>query len=257
MFNNKMSKSLIASALAGAFAFSGGAIANSGLEQLHQENSQIVREAIRSQERINTIYEQTQELLGEYRTVVDQTDSLKVYNDFLQTLVTDQQRQIDSIQRQIDTLEDTRRGTVPLMFKMIDALEEFVKNDIPLRTERRIERVERLRDVMGRSDVQLSEQYRQIMEAYSIEANYGSALESFQGTLNLGGNELTVDYVHLGRLALMAMSLDGNSAWVWNRQTNTWDQLPASYLSGVSDFIKMARREINFEMARVPLIAAE
>ncbi|MDP4536587.1 DUF3450 domain-containing protein [Alkalimonas collagenimarina] len=257
MFNNKMSKSLIASALAGAFAFSGGAIANSGLEQLHQENSQIVREAVRSQERINTIYEQTQELLGEYRTVVDQTDSLKVYNDFLQTLVTDQQRQIDSIQRQIDTLEDTRRGTVPLMFKMIDALEEFVKNDIPLRTERRMERVERLRDVMGRSDVQLSEQYRQIMEAYSIEAGYGSALESFQGTLVLGGNELTVDYVHLGRLALMAMSLDGNSAWVWNNQTNNWDSLPASYLSGVSDFIKMARREINFEMARVPLIAAE
>lgn len=257
MLNNKMSKSLIASAFAGVFAFSGGAMANSGLEQIHQENSQIIREAVRSQERINTIYEQTQDLLGQYRQVVDQTDSLTVYNDFLQTLVNDQQRQINSIQRQIDTLEDTRRGTVPLMFKMIDALEEFVKNDIPLRTERRMERVERLREVMARSDVQLSEQYRQIMEAYSIEAGYGSELAAFQGTLNLGGNELTVDYVHLGRLALMAMSLDGSNAWHWNRQTNSWEQLPDSFLNGVSDFIKMARREINFDMARVPLIAAE
>ena len=126
-----------------------------------------------------------------------------------------------------------------------------------MRTERRLERVEKLRELMGRSDVQLSEQYRQILEAYSIEVDYGSVVDAFQGTLQLNGQEITVDYVHVGRLALMALSLDGNSGWLWNKETSSWEELPGSYLTSVSQFIKMARREATLEMDRVPLIAAE
>ena len=256
MFNNKIRKSLVATALAGTFAFSASALATD-LKALHQEGSQIQRAAVQSQEKINTIYEQSQELLGEYRQVVDQTENLKVYNDFLATLVADQQRQINSIQRQIDGLEETNKGTVPLMFRMIDALEQFVKADIPLRTERRLDRVEKLKEVMARSDVQRSEQFRQILEAYSIEMGYGTTLDAFQGTLNLGGNEMTVDYVHLGRLVLMAQSLDGSAGWVWNKNTQSWDELPDTYMTSVTQFIKMARREAQLEMDRVPLFAAE
>lgn len=256
MFNNKIRKSLVATALAGTFALSANALATD-LKALHQEGSQIQRAAVQSQEKINNIYEQSQELLGEYRQVVDQTENLKVYNDFLATLVADQQRQVNSFQRQIDTLEETRKGTVPLMFRMIDALEQFVKADIPLRTERRLERVERLRELMGRSDVQMSEQYRQILESYSIEVGYGSAVDAFQGALQLNGQDMTVDFVHVGRLSLMALSLDGNSGWVWNKQTSSWDELPGAYLTSVAQFIKMARREATLEMERVPLIAAE
>lgn len=256
MFNKKIHMSLVASALAGSFALAGSAAATD-LKDLHQANAQIQRAAVQSQEKINTIYEQTQELLGEYRVVVDQTDNLKVYNDFLATLVADQQRQIDRIQRQIDGLEKTNQGTVPLMFRMIDSLEQFIKADIPLRTERRLERVQRLRDLMARSDVQRSEQFRQILEAYEIEMGYGTELAAFQGTLNTGGNEITVDYVHIGRLALMAMALDGASAWVYNKNSGSWDKLPDSYLTSVSNFIKMARREATLEMDRVPLFAAE
>lgn len=256
MFNNKIRKSLVATALAGTFALSANVLATD-LKALHQEGSQIQRAAVQSQEKINNIYEQSQELLGEYRQVVDQTENLKVYNDFLATLVADQKRQINSIQRQIDTLEDTRKGTVPLMFRMIDALDQFVKADIPLRTERRLERVEKLREVMARSDVQLSEQYRQILEAYSIEVGYGSEVAAFQGTLPLNGQEITVDFVHVGRLSLMALALDGNTGWVWNKDTSSWEELPGSYLTSVAQFIKMARREATLEMDRVPLIAAE
>lgn len=256
MFNKKIHMSLVASALAGSFAFAGTAVA-ADLKDLHQANAQIQRAAVQSQEKINTIYEQTQELLGEYRAVVDQTDNLKVYNDFLATLVADQQRQIDRIQRQIDGLEKTNQGTVPLMFRMIDSLEQFIQADIPLRTERRLERIERLRELMSRSDVQRSEQFRQILEAYEIEMGYGTELAAFQGTLSTGGSDITVDFVHLGRLALMALALDGSSGWVYNKSTGSWDKLADSYLPSIGNFIKMARREATLEMDRVPLFAAE
>lgn len=256
MFNKKIQKSLVASALAGSLAFAGSAAATD-LKDLHQANSQIQRAAVQSQEKINTIYEQTQELLGEYRVVVVQTENLKVYNDFLQTLVNDQQRQISSLQRQMDDLENTNKGTVPLMFRMIDALEQFVNADIPLRTERRLERVEKLRELMERSDVQRSEQYRQILEAYSIEMGYGTEMAAFQGTLNFEGQEITVDYLSVGRLALVAQSLDGNAAWAYNKETKSWEKLPDSYMNSITNLIKMSRREATPDMDRVPLFAAE
>lgn len=256
MFNKKIHMSLVASALAGSFALAGSAAATD-LKDLHQANTQIQRAAVQSQEKINTIYEQAQELLGEYRVVVDQTDNLKVYNDFLATLVADQQRQINSVQRQIDGLEKTNQGTVPLMFRMIDSLEQFVKADIPLRTERRLERVERLRELMSRSDVQRSEQFRQILEAYEIEMGYGTELAAFQGTLSLGGNDITVDFVHLGRLSLMAVALDNSAGWVYNKGTGSWESVAASQIPSIGNFIKMARREATLEMDRVPLFAAE
>ena len=68
---------------------------------------------------------------------------------------------------------------------------------------------------------------------------------------------MTVDYVHLGRLVLMAQSLDGSAGWVWNKTTQSWDELPDSYMNSVTNFIKMARREAQLEMDRVPLFAAE
>ena len=100
-------------------------------------------------------------------------------------------------------------------------------------------------------------QFRQILEAYSIEMGYGTTLDAFQGTLNLGGNEMTVDFVHLGRLVLMAQSLDGSAGWVWNKAAQSWDELPDAYMTSVTQFIKMARREAQLEMDRVPLFAAE
>ena len=78
------------------------------------------------------MFEQSQELLVEYRQTVDQTENLKIYNDYLASLVADQQRGINSLQRQIDSIEETKQGIVPLMFRMIDSLEKFIKLDRPI-----------------------------------------------------------------------------------------------------------------------------
>ena len=56
MFNNKIRKSLVATALAGTFALSANVLATD-LKALHQEGSQIQRAAVQSQEKINNIYD--------------------------------------------------------------------------------------------------------------------------------------------------------------------------------------------------------
>mmetsp|Transcript_64476 Transcript_64476/g.199708 ORF Transcript_64476/g.199708 Transcript_64476/m.199708 type:complete len:161 (+) Transcript_64476:76-558(+) len=151
---SKMSKrTLIASTVMGAFALTGSAVSADTLEDLHKEEAKIHAAAAKSQEKINTLFEQSQELLVEYRQTVDETENLKIYNDYIASLVADQQRGIDSLQRQIDSIEQTKQGIVPLMFRMIDSLEQFIKLDRPIHLDERLQRVERLRDLMANSNV--------------------------------------------------------------------------------------------------------
>ena len=94
-------RTLIASTVMGAFALTGSAVSADTLEDLHKEEAKIHAAAAKSQEKINTLFEQSQELLVEYRQTVDETENLKIYNDYIASLVADQQRGIDSLHRQI------------------------------------------------------------------------------------------------------------------------------------------------------------
>lgn len=250
-------RTLIASAVVGAFVLGSSAVSADPLNNLHTEGAKIHKSAAKSQEKINNLYNQSQELLGEYRQVVDETENLKVYNDYLATLVADQQRGIDSLQRQIDEIEDTKRGIVPLMFRMIDSLEQFIKLDVPINYDERIARVERLRDIMGNSNVTVSERFRQVVEAYQIENEYGSKISANQGTLEYGGTEYTVDFFNLGRTAVVALSLDQKNAWIWNNQSRAWDELGDEYLESVVSAVRMARKLLPMDLIKLPINAAE
>ncbi|MFT4942147.1 MAG: hypothetical protein ACI88A_005221, partial [Paraglaciecola sp.] len=239
---SKMSKrNLIASAVIGAFALGSSAVVSADpLNDLHNEEAQIHEAAKQSQNKINKLYEQSLDIFSDYRQVVDETENLKVYNDYLATLVTDQKRGIASLQKQIDGIDGVKRGVVPLMFRMIDSLEQFIELDIPINLEERHARVERLRDVMANSNVTTSEQFRQVIESYQIENEYGRGIRSYQGKLDFEGTEITVDFFNLGRTALAALSLDQKYAWVWNNDTRAWDKLGDEYLSAVVKAVRMA-----------------
>ncbi|MFC3094997.1 DUF3450 domain-containing protein [Alteromonas sediminis] len=251
-------RTLIASTVAGVFAFSGSAVASlEELNELHKEQARIQKAAVSSQEKVNALFEQSQDLLVEYRAVVDQSENLKIYNDYLASLVADQQRGIDSLQRQIDSIEATKQGIVPLMFRMIDSLEQFIELDIPINLEERKARVDRLRDLMANSEVTVSEQFRQVIEAYLIENEYGTKIDSYQGSIEANGTEVTVDFFNLGRTALLALSLDQSSAWVFDKATRTYQPLGDEYLSSVVDAVKIANGQIPADLIKLPIAAAE
>jgi hypothetical protein len=212
---------------------------------------------VKSQKKIDSIFEQTQELLVEYRAVVDETENLKVYNDHVATLVRSQQVEIDSLQRQIDSIEETKRGVVPLMYRMIDALEQFIELDVPINYEKRIARIENLRDLMTRANVSVSEQFRKVLEAYKIENEYGDGIQAYTGTLEFGGQDITVDFFRLGRTVFLAQSLDQKSGWMYNTGTRAWEELDEEYLSSLTKAIKMARKLEPVDLIKLPVKAAE
>lgn len=254
---SKMKLNLVASALVGAVAFTGSAFASDPLEKIHAEERKIHKAAAKSQEKINTIHERTVDMAIEYREVVAEMELNKVYNDHVAKLVAAQNADIASLEGQIKEIENTKRNVVPLMYKMIDMLEEFVQADIPLKRDSRLARVERLRATMINPNISTSEKYRQVLEAYEIEKGYGSAVEAWEETAELGGKEITADFVHVGRIALIAQSKDLKNAWVWDNNTRQWSKLGDEYLKDVTLTIRMARKQAPYELIKLPIFAAE
>ncbi|MEH6594803.1 MAG: DUF3450 domain-containing protein [Colwellia polaris] len=250
-------KSLIASTIIGALAFSASNFAAAdALTDLQKAEAQIFKASSKSQSKIDNIYGQTQELLAEYRNTVDEADVLKGYNDHVQLMVDDQKANIQSLQNQIAGIDKTKQGVVPLMYKMIDTLDKFVDLDVPMNIDARKERIAGLRDVMGDSDVSVSEQFRLVLEAYEIEASYGTIFGVYQGELDLGDRMITADFVHMGRISFVAQSLDMKNAWVWNNEERSWEALGDEYLKPVTDAVRMARKQLPLDLAKLPVFAA-
>ena len=253
-----INKSKVAAAVIGMFAIAGSAtVAAQDGSALQNEEAKIHAADQRSQQKINSLFEQSQDMLYEYRGIVDEYENLKVYNDHVQRLVDDQNASLASLQRQIDGIEGTKQGVVPLMYKMIDSLEQFIELDIPIHKERRLERVAGLRDIMEEANVTDSERFRQIIETFQAEMDYGAGLIAYEGKLQFQGEEISVDFFHLGRVALMAQSLDLKNGWIYNNETNEWEALGDEYLSSLTKAIRMARKQTAPDLIRLPIYAAE
>jgi hypothetical protein len=250
-------KSLIASTIIGSLALTASSYASAdALTELQKAEAKTYKASQRSQTKIDNINEQTLDMLGEYRNTIDEAEVLAGYNDHVQRMVDDQNASIRSLENQIASIDKTKQGVVPLMYKMIDTLEKFVDLDVPMKIDSRKERIAGLRDVMGDSNVSVSEQFRLVLEAYEIEANYGTVFSVYQGELDLGSQKLTADFVFMGRIALVAQSLDMKNSWVWNNESRSWDALGDEYLNPVTDAIRMARNQIPKDLTKLPIFAA-
>ena len=253
----KIRKSLVATALLGATAFASSNVIADPLNDVQKVGQQTQKAAQKSQEKIDNIFGQTQELIGEYRSVVDETELLKVYNDHVERLVMDQRAGIESFDRQIGTIEKTKQDVVPLMYRMIDTLEQFIKADVPFDTETRMGRVEKLRGLLSNSKVTTSEKFRQVLDAYTIETGYSSGIAASQGSLEINGKNINVDFARLGRIAYVAQSFDMKHAWVWNNDSKQWDELGEEYLKPIKDMIRIARNQAAPDLVALPIFGAE
>ena len=202
-------------------------------------------------------FDQAQDMLFEYGSVADERESLKSYNDYVAGLVADQQKTLDAIQADINGVDKLRQGVVPLMFKMVEALDQFVNLDLPFNTQVRKERVENLKNILNTAEVTLAEKYRLILDAYSIEREYGNFVAVHTGKLDLDGKEVLVDFFNLGRVALYAQSLDQKTAWMYDADAKTWNKLDDSYLRDITKGIRIARKQGALDLFGLPIPAAE
>jgi len=137
-----------------------------------------------------------------------------------------------------------------MMQRMLATLEQFVKLDLPFLPQERAARIGQLKDMMTRADVSISEKYRRIVEAYQIETEYGRTLEAYQGKIG----DKTVDFLRIGRVALMYQALDGKESGYWDATAGKWKP-DSRYDDAIKEGLKVARKQAAPDFVAVPVRA--
>ncbi len=238
----------------------GAAFAQSAQELLSQainEQANVDTSSQQSQVRVSQLDEQASEYFGEFRVALQQLERLRIYNGNLESLIADQEAEKSSIDLQLDDFGDMEQGIVPLMYDMIAALSTLVDLDIPFSQLERQSRVERLEVNIERSDLTVSEKYRQIMEAYQIETTYGRNIEAYMGSLQIDGVNRKVDLLRVGRILLAYQTPDLTQTGFWDTSTNSWQVLDSSFRRAITDGLRIARKQAAPSLLELPLPAAE
>ena len=137
MLNKFMQRSFYLAVSAIAAVLLAGNVQAQVLDSTVTKETRINKDSAASQKRVTSLAQQTADLLAEYRAVVRETEGLKIYNDQLEKVVMDQRAEVVSINKQLEGLEETNRGVVPLMLEMIEMLGQIVESDMPFRLEER------------------------------------------------------------------------------------------------------------------------
>lgn len=207
------------------------------------------------QKRIDEISDETDSLLGKYRTTLKQIDSINQYNGQILKLIGSQEEELASLSEQVGNVQSVGRSVTPLMIRMVDAIEGFVALDVPFLIDERSERVATLRTTMERADVTTPEKFRSIMEAYQIENEYGRTIEAYRASLQIGAKETTVDFLRFGRIALVYQSLDESLQGRWDQKSRSWVALDGSFRSALRHGLRIARKQTAPDLINLPMPA--
>jgi hypothetical protein len=228
------------------------------LNKVLDSSKKKVSAAAKSQKTIDGLSDQTQNLFNEFKVTESLVSDLKVYNKKLQIQVDNQQQRLQEIEQAITQVSVMQRQMLPLIERMILQLEQFIALDLPFHTVEREERIAFLKGSLERSDLSTAEKFRQLLEAWKIENEYGRKVESYADTILLEGEERDVQMLRVGRLALLYQTLDGSLTGAWDKNASSWQALDSGQFNKATrQAIKMANKQANIDVMTIPVPQAE
>ncbi|WP_018275582.1 DUF3450 domain-containing protein [Teredinibacter turnerae] len=236
----------------------GTAHADKTLDAIMQVGQAKTTAGVQSQKKIDKLAEETSDLLQKYKTVNKEIDGLRVYNSQLEKQLASQLKVLEDLNTSIDQVTVIERQIQPLILRMLEGLEQFVNLDVPFHMEERLKRVETLRDNQDRADISVAEKFRQVLEAYNIEAEYGRKIDTYVDTLEVGGQERQVNILAVGRIALMYQTTDTKLSGAWDQRQRAWVELDAgAYRAAILKGIRIAKKQASIDVMELPILAPE
>ena len=227
------------------------------LEEIEAVQAGRVEAGKQSQDRIDDIVKETDSLETEYKRVLKELEGLKVFNTLMQRQIDRQESDIGKLNEAIDEVEATGRQMLPLMVRMIEALDLFVEADAPFLLDERRNRVGSLYELMEREDVTVAEKFRKVLEAYQIENDYGRTIEAYKASVEHEGGTLEVDVLRIGRVSLVYQTADLSATRMWDRDAGSWVDLDGSYRNQVRMGLRVAQQQVAPDLLMLPVSAPE
>ncbi|VAW04887.1 TonB system biopolymer transport component; Chromosome segregation ATPase [hydrothermal vent metagenome] len=256
MIKHRVRTVVLSAVAATSLVWGAGSAGATDLNQVLEVGIKANQVAQQSQEKINKTVDQTDKIIGDYKAVLRTIEGLRIYNAQLQRQIDLQVVEMGKLTKSIKGVTYVKRQITPLMMKMVDALGEFIEKDLPIKREERIAGIERLRELMDNPNVDASEKFRSVFELYQIESEYGRAVQAYTDKVIIGGNELEVDMLHIGRIALVYQTRDGVESGMWDHAAEEWVPLDESYRKPIKKALAVAQKKAAADtLLRLPLTA--
>lgn len=211
-----------------------------------------------SQDKIDGLADERRSLYDQYKAVLKEIEGLQVYNKQLNKQIVTQRTDMERVRNTIEGVTVMQRQVTPLMLRMIEGLKQFVALDVPFLKAERETRIARLEDMMDDPNISVSEKFRAVMQAYQIESDYGSNIETYRETLSIDEEERQVDILRVGRVALVYQTPDGKYSGQWDMATNGWIELDSgSDRSNIAKGLKIASKQSAPDLIILPVKAPE
>ena len=243
-----LNKSLVVLAMLTTF------VAASEMEQVLEVGRDNTELSAQSQAKIDSTESATDKLINEFKVVSKQVEGLKLYNAQKRIQIQAQLDLMDKYDEQLIQVVVMQRQIPPLAQRMLQGLEKYVNLDTPFHIEERRQRLDLVRASLSNPKVTASEQVRQILEAYNIEAEYGRKLDAYDATIVLGGQELVVNILRVGRLGMFFQTKDERQTGYYDTETGSWEELGGGYRVTVRDGIRMANKLAPMDIMMLPII---
>ena len=232
------------------FALSDGA----DIDQILEVNDNNIVQSESSQEKVDNLADEKDSLLAEWKVVVKQVEGLKIYNAQKRQQIKAQEERLVTLAEQTRQVVVIQRQIPPLMERMADSLEQFVNLDAPFSLNERVKRVNQVRNTLSDPKVTASEQVRQVLEAYNIEAEYGRKIDTYEDKLADG---TVVNILVIGRIGMFYQTKDERTSGRWDNETGTWEELSGSYRKPIRDAIRIAKKLAPTDMMMMPVVKGE
>ncbi|MDG1751431.1 MAG: DUF3450 domain-containing protein [Thalassotalea sp.] len=231
----------------------GYSTSNEELSKVVNAGKQINQSANASQQKVDSISEQIQSKLQQFKVVNKEIDGLNVYNRQMQAQLNNQLTELEQLATSMEQVSIIERQISPLMARMIDTLVSFVQLDVPFLPQERSKRTTDLQKLLEQADVSVAEKFRRVLEAYQVEVDYGRTIEVYSGTQLVDGTERDVDFLRIGRVSFVYQTRDGEKMGMWDKVSQSWQPLPADYRTDINKALRIARKQLAPDLIIVPI----
>ena len=246
--------SLLSLLLSSMFIFSNEENIEVNMESILEIGRENQTLSANSQDMIDQTERQTDKIVNEFKVINKQVEGLKLYNAQKRIQIQAQLDLMDKLDEQLVQVVVMQRQIPPLAQKMLDTLETFVTLDTPFRKEERRARIDLVRSSLAKPKVTASEQVRQVLEAYNIEAEYGRKIDTYEDKLADG---TVVNILVIGRIGMFYQTKDERTSGRWDNKTGSWEDLPGSYRKPIRDGIRIAKKLAPTDMLLMPVVKGE
>jgi len=208
-----------------------------------------------SQKRVVALDEETQKLLDKYRALNRKTETTRGYNRQIQELVDEQDKEITQLEETYNQIADMERDVGPMIEQMIVSIGTFIREvDAPFHMKERQRKLAKVERNFALPSYDMVAKFQQTMDLWKDELEYGRTSDAYADTLKIDNEELEVDILRIGRVALLYRTADKKRFGRWDYGSRKWVPLdPGEYQAILSEGIRVINKNAPMGLVALPV----